>query len=274
MSSLNSAHMLETPEASTPKAGKVLRIGQSAGKKFTEGEELLYATGLLLGDGCLSAVPNKHCATLHKAIMFGCMDLDIVEEFAEILSRHFGCHSSIKHIPERNMHEYRTSKTIAFDYFSANTAYKTKFPDSLRYSTNDEKLAFLAGLLDTDGFASKTITPERMQGGYLKKQREQFRMGFTNTRFIMELTDLLDKLKIQYGKIWVNNHKTDYIGFNKVGKQLTRFTVPINPMSFLEAGGYFKCKRKQAKLMSYLEQMKTSYFEPQRLNAERLSAMV
>lgn len=90
----------------------------------------------------------------------------------------------------------------------------------------------------------------------------------------MELTDLLDRLKIKYGKLWVNNHQTEYIGFRKVGKQLTRFTIPINPMSFVEGGGYFKCVRKQEKLRLYIERMKSSYFAPHRLNAERLSAMV
>jgi len=265
--------MLETPEAQTPKAGKVFEIGQSAGKLFTEDEELLYATGLLLGDGCLSAVPNKHCSTLHKAIHFGSMDQDIVSMFYAILGKYFGCEGELK--SDGKFFEYRTSKVVAFDYFSINTAYKTKFPDTLKYTTKGEKLAFLAGLLDTDGFASLTKHPERVQNGYTKKAREQFRMGFTNTRFIMEFTDLLDKLEIKYGSIWTNNHQTDYIGFRKVGKQLTRFTVPINAMSFIEQGGYFGCKRKQDKLNKYLEMMTTCYFEPHRLNAERLiSAMV
>lgn len=265
--------MLETPEASTPKEGKVLRIGQSAGKLFTEDEELLYATGLLLGDGCLSAVKNKHCNTLHKATFLGSMDQDIVTSFCYILSKHFGCEAEVN--SDGKFFEYRTSKIVAFDYFATNTAYKTKFPDSLKYASREERLAFLAGLLDTDGFASFTKHPERLQDGYTKKAREQFRMGFTNTRFIMEMTDLLDKLNIKYGKIWTNNHQTDYIGFRKVGKQLTRFTVPINAMSFSENGGYFLCRRKQEKLLAYIEQMTTCYFAPHRLNAERLiSAMV
>jgi len=253
--------MLESPEAQTPKAGKVFEIGQSAGKENITNKELLYATGLILGDGCLSAVPNKNCSTLHKAIHLGSMDKDIVEEFSRILTQHFGCKANI--ITDGRFYEYRTSKGIAFDYFAINTAYKTKFPE-IKYSTMEERLSLLAGLLDSDGFASFT------KG----KNREQFRMGFTNTRFIMELTDLLDKLNIKYGKIWVNSHQTDYIGFRKVGKQLTRFTVPINAMSFVENGGYFNCYRKQSKLKKYIELMKSCYFEPHRLNAERLSAMV
>lgn len=252
--------MLEHPEAQDPKAGKVLEIGQSAGKENMS-VELMYATGLLLGDGCLSAVPNKHCATLHKAVILGSMDEDIVNIFARTLSDVFGCHSKVNF--DNNFYEYRTSKIIAFDYFAINTAHKTRFPE-LKYSTKKEKLAFLSGLLDSDGFASFSEN----------KGREQFRMGFTNTRFIMELTDLLDKLNIKYGKIWVNNHQTDMINFRKVGKQLTRYTVPINAMSFVEAGGYFRCSRKQNKLKRYIEMMKSCYFGPHRLNAERLSTMV
>lgn len=261
--------MLETPEAQTPKAGKVFEIGQSAGKENIANKELLYATGLLLGDGCLSAVPNKNCNTLHKAIILGSIDKDMVDGFAGTLNKYFDCNGLIN--TDGNFYEYRTSKVIAFDYFAINTAHKTKFPDSLKYATKEERLAFLAGLLDSDGFASNTETKARIdKDGHSKKARTQFRMGFTNTRFIMELTDLLDKLHIKYGKIWVNNHQTDTIKGRKVGKQLTRFTVPINPMSFIENGGYFKCHRKQKKLMDYLKQMETCYFEPHRLNAERL----
>lgn len=266
--------MLEHPEAQTPKAGKVFEIGQSAGKENITNEELLYATGLLLGDGCLSAVPNSNCSTLHRRTTISSIDVDIVDEFKRIVEKTFGCDSKIRFIPESHCYEYGTSKGIVFDYFAENTAHKTKFPDSLKYATKPEKLAFLAGLLDTDGFASMTRHPERIQDGYHKKAREQFRMGFTNTRFIMELVELLDRLQIKYGKIWVNNHQTDHIKFKKVGKQLTRFTIPINPMSFIEQGGYFRCERKQAKLRQYIEMMKSCYFEPHRLNAERLSTMV
>lgn len=264
--------MLESPEAQDPKAGKVLEIGQSAGKENITNKDLLYATGLLIGDGCLSAVPNSNCSTLHKRTTISSIDMDIIVEFKRIIENTFGSDSKVRKTD--NCYEYGTSKNIVFDYFAENTAHKTKFPDNLKYSTKEEKISFLAGLLDTDGFASMTNHPERIQDGYIKKPRRQFRMGFTNTRFIMELTDLLDKLGIKYGKIWVNNHQTEFIKFRKVGKQLTRFTIPINAMSFVEKGGYFKCKRKQDKLLQYLEDMKSCYFEPHRLNAERLSTKV
>lgn len=276
MSSINSAHMLGTPEAQTPKEGKVFEIGQSAGKECITGEELYYVIGLLLGDGCVSAVPNKNCSTLHKRVTISSIDEDIIASFKEIVEEMFGCDSKIRHLPDKHLFEYGTSKGIVYDFFAENTAFKTKFPDDLRYATRDERLAFLAGLLDTDGFASFTRTPKHVdKDGYTKKEREQFRMGFTNTRFIMELTDLLDKLGITYGKVWINNHQTDFIKGVKVGKQMTRYTVPINAMSFADNGGYFKCKRKQEKLVKYLHAMKSSYFEPHRLNAERIiSAMV
>lgn len=259
--------MLETPKDQTPKEGKVFDIGQSAGKKNIVNEELLYATGLILGDGFLSAVPNKNCSTLHKSCGIGSIDADIVKEFKRIVELYFGSNSQI--IQRDNFLEYRTSKGCVYEYFGENTAFKTKFPDSLRYATREEKLCFLAGLLDTDGFASYTSTPEHIdKHGRTKKEREQFRMGFTNTRFIMELTDLLDKLGIKYGVTWINNHQTDFIKGRKVGKQMTRYTVPINAMSFVTNGGFFKCQRKQKRLERYIEMMKTCYFEPHRLNAE------
>lgn len=276
MSNQNSAHMLGTPEAQTPKEGKVFEIGQSAGKESITGEDLYYAIGLLLGDGCISAIPNKNCSTLHKRVTISSLDLEIIQHFKRIVEENFGSDCAIRYVKGGNVFEYGTSKGVVYDFFSENTAYKTKFPDDLRYATREERLAFLAGLLDTDGFASHTISPDRIdKDGHVKKSREQFRMGFTNTRFIMELTDLLDKLGIKYGKTWTNNHQTDYIKGNKVGKQMTRYTVPINAMSFALNGGYFKCKRKQSRLVKYLNDMKSSYFEPHRLNAERaIGAMV
>jgi intein/homing endonuclease len=268
--------MLGTPEAQTPKAGKVFEIGQSAGKESITGEDLYYAIGLLLGDGCISAVPNKHCNTLHKRVTISSMDREILESFKKTIEEMFGCEAQIRHIPDHHVYEYGTSKGIVYDFFAENTAFKTKFPDDLRYATRSERMAFLAGLLDTDGFASFTHSPERIdKDGRIKKERSQFRMGFTNTRFIMEFTDLLDKLGIKYGEIWTNNHQTDFIKGRKVGKQMTRYTVPINAMSFALNGGYFNCIRKQERLVKYLRDMKSSYFEPHRLNAERvISAMV
>jgi intein/homing endonuclease len=238
-------------------------------------KDLLYATGLILGDGSLSAVPNKNCSTLHKTTYFGKIDEDVVIEFKRIVEEYFNSDCVIKHDPDNHIFKYSTSKGIVFDFFALNTAHKTKFPDYLNDASKDECLSFLAGLLDSDGFASFTRTPERKDNkGRLQKERDQFRMGFTNTRFIIEMIDLLDKLGIKYGKIWTNNHQTEHIKGKKIGKQLSRYTIPIKPMSFVEQGGYFRCVRKQSRLIKYLEYMKSCYFAPQRLNAERLLAMV
>jgi hypothetical protein len=266
--------MLETPKAQYAKDAKMIEIhGQSAGKKDMLTKDLAYATGLLLGDGCLSVIPNNHAMTLHKSTMMGSMDKDVMEEFHRILKENFGCNSNIKE--NNNFYTYSTSKGIVFDYFSFNTAFKTKFPDDIWNSEKSIQLDFLSGLLDSDGFASFTHSPEgKDKKGRLVKARDQFRMGFTNTRFIMEMTELLDRLHIKYGKLWANNHQTEQIKFRKVGKQLTRYTIPINAMSFVEQGGYFKCQRKQSRLEKYLHLMKTCYFEPHRLNAERLLMMV
>jgi intein/homing endonuclease len=271
--------MLETPKANYPEAGKVTWIyGQSAGKEDTMNKDLLYITGLLLGDGSLAVRMGDSISTsgIRRSVRFAKIDHDVVIYFKNIIENHFGGNYNIFHDKENNVYEYSNYSSDAFEYLSIMTGFKNRFPDDLKVASKEERLSFLAGLLDSDGFASLTHSPERLdKKGRVAKARDQFRMGFTNTRFIDEFHDLLDKLGIKYGTTWINAHQTDTIKGRKVGKQKTRFTVPINAMSFAEQGGFFRSKRKQDRLISYLEYQKTCYFEPHRLNAERIvGAMV
>lgn len=114
------------------------------------------------------------------------------------------------------------------------TNHKNKIPESIMYGSVEEKLSFVAGLLDGDGYVSHN-------------KRGQYQIGFVNTGDWLktQLPGLLQSLGVEVTRVTT---KWPHTQFN-ANKPMHRLNV--NVQSFVASGGYSKLKRKHDRLESY-----------------------
>jgi len=100
-----------------------------------------------------------------------------------------------------------------------------------------EKIYFIKGLMDSDGWISK-----RKNGKYIK-----YEIGFKNTSLLSpRIYDLMSNVGLQCGKL---NYKTCF-RYNKKTKPVWTWT--INPGNYISKVG-FSIARKKTLLKSYFE---------------------
>lgn len=128
-------------------------------------DELAWLLGILVGDGCVS---DKRDGRIDVT----CEDMEIIDGFAIICRKVFGINSTIKKHVDRNaslayahnkgVREFLESIGLGYE-----TAYDKKIPEAIFTSPISCQSAFLRGLFDTDGGASKneihlTTTSEQL----------------------------------------------------------------------------------------------------------------
>lgn len=116
----------------------------------TMNEDLSYFLGALFGNGCMS--PQK------KRIRFSHGRLDILHRLSKISESLFGVAGSINKASNRNSYELCIASTQLYDWMNLNEIGKTskskdlyRIPLKVRKSSRKAILAFIAGLIDTDG---------------------------------------------------------------------------------------------------------------------------
>lgn len=228
---------------------------QSAGKT----KALCYIIGVYLGDGCVTYntdIRNKY-PRRYFTFKINSIDLDFMEHVRDSLSIIIGN----KDISIKKVESQRYVKGIIYNISVQDenlcqilvslTNKKEFIPRLIFEETKDNKLEFLSGCMDSDGYVS-------IANNISSKSR--FQLGIKKHKgWIDDLPYLLEMLGIRL-------KKREVCAPNKDGYEETiRLILDIE--SWILSGSYFNINRKNRKIQLYRE----SFMNPQRLYAEHES---
>lgn len=204
------------------------KIGQSAGKTWA------YILGVYLGDGCV----YNHQGYL--AFVLSVIDKDFAEATRTALKAH------TEHPMQISEYQDPRFKKAALSYrlrcgdprlceaLREETKDKAEIPQRVFKAPKDERLAFIAGLMDSEGYVS------------IRNGRQGATMGFKSTDvWFHDFLKVLQSVGIKHGKIGVEKPRQPHY---KVPRR-----VSFNIQSWVDAGGYFNVGRKQRKVEEWLE---------------------
>lgn len=192
-----------------------------------------YLFGAYLGDG--------YCGKFKKHYHFRIVseDEDVIERTKQIVNFLFNKNYHLISIKPNKTSLY--SFTVAsnknlFEMLISETSYKTRLPEFVMNSDQKTKAEFVAGLMDTDGYISSCKN---------KFEQQRFSLGFINSgKWLGQFIALLQSLGVKVGK---KTLKRKYRSVN----EKDCYQININLRSFIEAGLYFNCRRKQQVLEKY-----------------------
>lgn len=240
-------YMLENPESVIPRRGKVMTIGQSAGKSYA------YLTGVLLGDGCASPIGGKLAFRLNT----------IDEDFA------LATKAALENVTERRVTirkeiVKKSSKPnyalyCGDEFLVSRLLERTQVKSCIGRSwldTDEEKKSLIVGLMDSEGFVA-----EKTQN----KTGRAYYMGFkVCDLWVHEFVELLQEVGIKIGKV------SKCPPYREHYKVPTRFHIKMQ--SWVDSGMRFNIKRKQdrvdlwARTVPYSERSRF----PRKLTSETL----
>lgn len=209
-----------------------MKIGQSAGKSYA------YLLGVFLGDGCVTQQRSTNSGQEVKSYpVFRLNTID--EDFAEATK------AALSEFTDRpiSIHKYAVSKSSKPNYslrcgdpkialhLVEVTDGKSRIPDVVFGWSKEDKLSFIAGLMDSEGFvaANRNTTNRR------------FYMGFKSCDvWVPEFVKILESVGIKVGKVSTEEpRKPGY-------KTPTRFTIKMQ--SWADSGARFNICRKQQRV--------------------------
>lgn len=209
-------------------------IRQSAGKEIW----LAYLMGVYLGDGCLYQAQSSLRFSMSS------IDYDFVEKVIMALDKVIGKKPNIWETKDMRWKthkpQYYTScNANEIGWFKEATNQKEKVPEFIINASREEQIAFISGLLDSEGYVATTIThPGTITIG-LKAAG----------KWMIDLYKMCQRLGVKIGK--VGNELLPS------GKIAHRFH--FNSRSFIENGLYFNLKRKQNRLDKWRFNPQRSY---------------
>lgn len=192
-----------------------------------------YLLGVYLGDGCV----YNHQGYL--AFRLNSIDKDFVEATENAIKalsdRKTQFHGPYmdKRFPKAAPHwELRCGDVKLCEALREETKDKKEIPSWLFAASKDERLAFIAGLMDSEGFCAVNV--EKRQG----------LLGFKSTdEWFDDFLRLTQSVGIIHGKIGTEAPRKPHY---KVPKR-----VSFNLISWVEAGAYFTIGRKQRKVAEW-----------------------
>jgi hypothetical protein len=201
-------------------------IGQSAGKSFA------YILGVYLGDGCVTRSGGSLGFKLNT------IDADfaaaVKEAFAELTDRAAIVYRyPVAKSRNENYQLWCSDRALA-EELKRITEDKRIIPDFVFQWSRDEKLAFIAGLMDSEGF----VAANRGHSG------RRYYMGFKSCDpWIDDFVRVLNSVGIEIGKIGIEKpRKPGY-------KTPRRFTIRME--SWIRSGAYFRIARKQRRVEGF-----------------------
>lgn len=205
-------------------------IGQSAGKSYA------YLLGVYLGDGSLSRCGEKEKVYFRLSAV----DRDFVEAACDAFDAVVGRRPDINTYAERRGRDYHAliCKDVALARrLIGDTDEKQRLPlDMIQSWRRDWQLAFVAGLMDSEGFVGANSNPTN----------RRYYMGFKSTDpWVPDFIKLLQSLGVRIGK--VQTEKPRKAGY----KAPTRFSIKMQ--SWVDAGAYFNIARKQERVDAWNE---------------------
>lgn len=203
-------------------------IGKSAGKTWE------YLVGVYLGDGCVT-----YSKARRPVFRLNTIDLDFAEATKEALQDHtrhavgIWTHPVSKSSKPNNA--LQCYDPVLCKKFVDETSNKQRLPDWVWTTDQNGKLAFIAGLMDSEGF----VTQNSHGATY---------MGFKSTDiWFDDFIRVLNTAGIEIGKIGVEVPLKPHYRTPK------RFTIKM--ASWVKSGAYFHIARKQARVDKWAAQV-------------------
>lgn len=198
-----------------------MKIGQSAGKSFA------YLFGVYLGDGCVSK-DRYYCFRLntidHDFALATKRALSDVTDYDVTIKKH-----DVKR--GRPNHALYCGDPDLGKYLVLMTNDKRQLPAYIWQASREEILAFISGLMDSEGFVGANKNPTN----------RRYYMGFKSTDiWVPEFVRLLEGAGIRVGK--VSKEAPLKPGY----KEPTRFTIKMK--SWVDSGAKFNIARKQSRV--------------------------
>lgn len=201
--------------------------GQSDGKSFA------YLIGVYLGDGCVTTINGKDRFRLNT------IDKDFADATASAIETLTGKSYAVcgpymdkrfsKSRPQYQIACYDASLCARL---KAETNGKLMMPAWIFDAEHDVRLAFIAGLFDSEGFVS--YNPQNWTN-------RRFFMGFKSCDvWVPEFVKLLESTGIRIGKLMTEEPRKAHY------KRPWSFRVKMQ--SWIDAGAYFNCSRKQSRV--------------------------
>lgn len=209
-----------------------MKIGQSAGKSYA------YLLGVFLGDGCVTLQKSTNSGLETKSyLVFRLNTID--EDFAEATKQ------ALSEFTDRpiSIHKHAVSKSSNPNYslrcgdpeickhLIEVTDGKKKIPECVFNWSAQNKISFITGLMDSEGFVAANSN----------KTNRRFYMGFKSCDvWVPEFVKLLESVGIKVGKVSQEEpRKPNY-------KIPTRFAIKMQ--SWVDSGARFNILRKQQRV--------------------------
>lgn len=197
---------------------------------------MAYLTGVFLGDGCVTTETDIY-GNVSPVFRLNTIDEDfclatkaVLEDLAERKVSYLKHRVSKKPTASDN-YALRCADPDICQFLEVETAGKTKLPDWIFRAKHEHKLAFIAGLMDSEGYVSQG------SGGRY--------MGFKSTDpWFYDFIRLLNSAGIQVGKVGVEKpYRAHY-------RTPRRFAIKL--ASWVASGAYFNIQRKQRRIANWV----------------------
>ena len=207
-----------------------------------QGQALSYVVGVYFGDGCVDTAWRNQDGTERKRFRLRAIDQDFVERTALSIQQAFNveCRRGMdnsKRFGKKPLHLITAMSGVG-EYLESITD-RRRFIPNLIYQTKENTRQFIIGLLDSEGWVS-------FQFQELGRFYIEVGIGMTSEH-MGEFIRMLNNAGVITHKV-----KTKKYPSGKVMK-LTKFNVD----SFLRSGIRFNCSRKQNRIDSYLNAIKS-----------------
>lgn len=230
----------------------MVKIGQSAGKTtMTLTINQAYLIGVYLGDGSISFVEKYH----NYFFSMNAIDKEFVERTADCLEEFFGKRPSVFLDKTGGGWQKRGTKplwkTVVYGKQKCQelrdiTHDKRVIPQVIFDASDELQKAFIAGIMDSEGYVGKHNNSET--------GRIQYLMGIASCDVWLEdFIELLTKHGVKVGKRYREKQIKPW--------HKPKFRYKINTMSWIKSGCYFTIERKNERLKEYLNNL-----SPQRLH--------
>lgn len=208
-----------------------MEIRQSAGKSYA------YILGVYLGDGCVTVNISYNSGPTPKGypvFRVNTIDEDFViaikSALADLTDRPVNINKHDVKKSSKPNYALRCGDPLLCKKLVDDTESKKIIPAYVWEWSKAEKLAFIAGLMDSEGFVTKN-----------HKKDTSFYMGFKCCEaWVPDFVKLLESIGIRTGKLSIcPPYKVGY-------REPWRFHIKM--LSWVNEGAYFKIQRKQARI--------------------------
>lgn len=216
--------------------------GQSAGKDFA------YVMGVYLGDGCITKAKTRKNYTFKLEVM----DEDFAKKFYDTLIK-MGCNTHFNKIYNDRYKQGYSFHVTTMDKdliatLQVDTSYKKRIPKYVKSWPRDNKIAFIEGIMDSEGFISKR--KKNMANG-LPSYMLGIKMDY---ELLSQLNPIFQSVGLKTGKYTMTKLRD--------GQRVQTANLSINLRSWIESGVHFNIQRKENKVKDYIHNVNLNDYMP------------